>query len=174
MTYIPYDHPNINILYGEWTGSGYSAGVQSPSFVPLTDAQENVDGSDAFDDVSALHDIAENNAQQALLTAFNANPTQDQATQALVTYYQALAQGDQNFITQASNVTATTIWGQAVQQAGIAVMQVKMDAENAIIARLQDPNDPLASQLTAQASGANWSEIAADCKHISPQCKATM
>jgi hypothetical protein len=69
MTTIPYNYPNGLMQYGVWAGSGYAAGEESPSFVPLTESQKGREGSDAYDTLAAKpHDLAYDAAQKVLIT----------------------------------------------------------------------------------------------------------
>jgi hypothetical protein len=111
---------NLRFRYGYWTGSGYSAGVDSPSFVPFTIAQQAVPGYDAFDQVSKNHDINDANAQNALISDLASGV--DRRT-ALITYYKAIAQLDGTFVAGAQSATANVDWGNDLKTIGIAVLR---------------------------------------------------
>lgn len=105
--------------YGNWTGGGYSAGVFSPPFVALTEDQLAVEPIDAFDAVSKDHDIKYNDAQQFLLREIAAGVSEYEA---YAHYHNAIAAADRAFVEAASNVTASTEWGETVRHIGIAVL----------------------------------------------------
>ncbi len=135
MTRGPILTPNLGIDYGDWTGGGYSADVQSPSFVPLTQAQKNIPGYDLFDAVSRLHDIDYDTAQQNLLADLsNVNVS---GHQAMINYLSALETADQNFVLRQVGATASNAWGTEVQALGTVALGFKGAVEAADVQRLQ-------------------------------------
>jgi hypothetical protein len=125
------------VRYGNWTGRGYSALTLSPAFIALTLQQKAVPGSDAFDAVSRLHDIAYDNAQESLLLNLASGSS---GSSVMLQYLTQIRQADLNFAAAASDVTAANTWGATVQEIGITVMSAKADWEEAAIERIQqDP-----------------------------------
>ncbi|MFN3077130.1 MAG: hypothetical protein ABT940_09670 [Alphaproteobacteria bacterium] len=134
MSDTPYIYPNFDMRYAIWTGGGYSAQGDSPSFVPFTEQQRNVDGIDAFDRVSKKHDIDYDEAQTKLLSDLIAGrPRVD----ALIDYYTAISQADRTFVDKASHVTADHAWGEGIRGIGITVVATKALLQDSIIERLK-------------------------------------
>ena len=134
MTDTPIIYPNLGMSYGNWTGAGYSAGGESPSFVPYLPQQAEFAVLDTFDEASKRHDLDYDFAQQTLLNDLIAGrPRVD----ALADYYAAMSAADRDFATSASAVTADHAWGEGIRGVGITVMTVKADMQDAIWERLQ-------------------------------------
>ena len=79
-----------------WIGKAYSAGVNSPSFMALTDAQKQVPALDYNDYIAKKHDLAYDKAQQQLLIDFNKGP--GTCLNSLKTYYDSLARSDRDLL----------------------------------------------------------------------------
>ena len=141
---------------GNWTGAGWSAGGASPSFVPFTLKDINVDANSPFDAVSKTHDIAYGDAQGQLLNDLvNGIPVK----QAVIAYMASLKSADGVFYTDASGAAVANGTNgypdpheEWVQALGVPSMDLKGALEASIIARLNDPNDSLLADLTLKFS----------------------
>jgi hypothetical protein len=132
----PVLNPNLDMRYGIWTGPGYSAGVPSKAFVPLTKAEMDRDGYDDFDRfVSKPHDIAYNDAQWDFIVAIT-NKTKSKV-EALIDYYNAISAADRKFIADAEIYHADTTWGETARIDGITAFGTKIKIQDAEVLRLQ-------------------------------------
>ncbi len=162
MTLGPIFEPNVGFKYANWAGAGYSADVLSPSFVPLTAAQESIPGYDSFDAVARIHDIAYDSAQQTLLS--NLNNVNLTGSQDMIDYLSTLETADATFVASQAGASATTSWGSTVQTLGTLGLGLKAAVEAADIQRLEtDPSYAAGwNALAQQYQSGGWSTAMAD------------
>src|SRR5208282_454980 len=89
---LPPSEKNDNVetfRANNWIGKAYSAGVNSPSFMALSDAQKEKPALDYIDFIAKKHDLAYDKAQQQLLTNLDKGP--GTCLGSLKTYYGKLA-----------------------------------------------------------------------------------
>ena len=79
-----------------WVGAAYSAGVNSPSFMALTEDQKESPASDYSDYIAKKHDLYYNKVQQQLLTDLDKGP--GTYLDSIKKYYDALAESDKRLL----------------------------------------------------------------------------
>lgn len=139
---------NFQARYGYWTGPGWSAGQSSPSFIPFTQAQRDVEAFDAFDRISKVHDIAYDGVQQRLIQDLGSGIT---AVAAVGDYLRGVIGADQRFLDSLAFNPADTATGEAFRHIAAAAIRMKMEEFQVFLRRITDSNDELASRISAYA-----------------------
>lgn len=110
--------------YGYWVGPAYGGGVESPAGQVYTPEQRAVRGVDPFDDLVARpHDIAYDDAQQALLAQLAAGADRVAAFRAFV---DAIRAADEQCVHNSIVHRAETMVGEMMRASTIPVMQCKV------------------------------------------------
>jgi hypothetical protein len=127
--------------YGYWVGPAYGGGVESPAGEVYTPEQRAVRGVDPFDDLVARpHDIAYDDAQQALLAQLAAGADRVAAFRAFV---EAIRIADEQCVHNSIVHRAETMVGEMMRASTIPVMKCKARQSRQLLDRLDAGDDTL-------------------------------
>jgi hypothetical protein len=127
--------------YGYWVGPAYGGGVESPAGQVYTPEQRAVRGVDPFDDLVARpHDIAYDDAQQALLAQLAAGANRVLAFRAFV---EAILAADAQCVHNSMVHRAETMIGEMMRASTIPVMQCKVRQGRQLLDVLDSGDDAL-------------------------------
>ncbi|MEI9903618.1 MAG: hypothetical protein WDN06_06265 [Asticcacaulis sp.] len=134
---------------GNWAGADFSAGKNSPSFVPYTVADKAVMATSGFDQVSKTHDLAYEAAQVQLISDLVGNVS---PVAAVTKYLTTLEAADSDFARDAPDAQVNDAHEERVRDLGVVGMGLKADSEKIYIKELNTPGSDLAVTITKLAT----------------------